>query len=203
MTIDANNNDRVRYNHALDAQQAAYDKLLQLALIIGQNPEGGKPSTRGTPKPGQTPKLGATPKPKSKKDLEALWAQTYGPANASEANPKLVALAVVIEYYGGAASRVGVSETAFAQRQAQYNVLILGQWVDPRESQRHIEWVRGLADSMRPFSSSAYFLNYLGEEGEDTIKAALGPNYDRLMAVKKKYDPENFFCLNQNIKPEV
>ena len=111
--------------------------------------------------------------------------------------------AVVIEYYGGVASRVGVSETAFAQRQARYNVLILAQWLDPRESQRHIEWARRLADSMRPFSSSAYFLNYLGEEGEDTIKAAFGPNYDRLMAVKKKYDPENFFCLNQNIKPEV
>jgi len=110
---------------------------------------------------------------------------------------------VVIEYYGGVASRVGVSETAFAQRQAQYSVLFLAQWVDPGESQRHIEWARGLADSMRPFSSGAYFLNYLGEEGKDTIKAAFGSNYDRLMAAKKKYDPKNFFCLNQNIKPEV
>jgi hypothetical protein len=110
---------------------------------------------------------------------------------------------VVIEYYGGVASRIGVSETAFAQRQAQYSVLILAQWVDPGESHHHIEWARGLSDSMRPFSSGAYFLNYLGEEGEDAIKAAFGSNYDRLMAVKKKYDPKNFFCLNQNIKPEV
>jgi hypothetical protein len=110
---------------------------------------------------------------------------------------------VVIEYYGGVASRVGVSETAFAQRQAQYSVLFLAQWVDPGEPQRHIGWARGLADSMRPFSSGAYFLNYLGEEGEDTIKAAFGPNYDRLTAIKKKYDPKNFFCMNQNIKPEV
>jgi FAD/FMN-containing dehydrogenase len=68
-----------------------------------------------------------------------------------------------------------------------------------RESQRHIEWARSLADSMRPFSSGAHSLNYLGEEG----KAAFGSNYDRLMAVKKKYDPKNFFSLNQNIKPEV
>ena len=110
---------------------------------------------------------------------------------------------VTIEYYGGVASRVGVSETAFAQRQAQYDVAILAQWVDPGESQRHIGWARGLADSMRPFSSGAYFLNFLGEEGEDTIKAAFGPNYDRLTAIKKKYDPKNFFCMNQNIKPEV
>jgi hypothetical protein len=110
---------------------------------------------------------------------------------------------VTIEFYGGAASRVGVSETAFAQRQAQYDLPILAQWVDPGESQRHIGWARGLADSMRPFSSGAYFLNFLGEEGEDTIKAAYGPNYERLMAIKKKYDPKNFFCMNQNIKPGV
>jgi len=110
---------------------------------------------------------------------------------------------VTIEFYGGAASRVGVSESAFAQRQAQYDLPILAQWVDPGESQRHIGWARGLADSMRPFSSGAYFLNFLGEEGEDTIKAAYGPNYERLMAIKKKYDPKNFFCMNQNIKPQA
>jgi hypothetical protein len=111
--------------------------------------------------------------------------------------------AVVIEYYGGAASRVGVSETAFAQRQAQFSIALLAQWTNPGESQLHIEWARSAADSMRPFSSGAYYLNYLGEEGEDTIKAAFGPNHDRLMTVKKKYDPNNFFCLNQNIKPQV
>jgi hypothetical protein len=110
---------------------------------------------------------------------------------------------VTIEFYGGAASRVGVSESAFAQRQAQYDLVIVAQWVGPGESQRHIGWARGLADSMRPFSSGAYFLNFLGEEGEDTIKAAFGPNYDRLKVIKMKYDPENFFCMNQNIKPEV
>ena len=110
---------------------------------------------------------------------------------------------VVIEYYGGAASRVGVSETAFAQRQAQYSIAFLAQWTNPEESQVHIEWARALADSIRPFSSGAYYLNYLGEEGEDTIKAAFGLNHDRLMTVKKKYDPNNFFCLNQNIKPQV
>src|ERR1700737_26585 len=110
---------------------------------------------------------------------------------------------VAIEYYGGFRGGVGVRESAFAQRQAQYDLVILAQWVDPGESQRHIGWARGLADSMRPFSSGAYFLNFLGEEGEDTIKAAYGPNYERLMAIKKKYDPKNFFCMNQNIKPEV
>jgi hypothetical protein len=110
---------------------------------------------------------------------------------------------VTIEYYGGAASRMGVSETAFAQRHALYSLVIVAQWTDPGESPRHVEWARNLADSMRPFSSGAYVLNFLGEEGEETIKAAYGLNYERLMAVKKKYDPTNFFCLNQNIKPKV
>jgi hypothetical protein len=110
---------------------------------------------------------------------------------------------IVIEYYGGAASRVGVAETAFAQRQAQYDLIFLAQWTEPGESQLHIEWARTAADSIRPFSSDSYYLNYLGEESEDTIKAAFGPNYERLMTVKKKYDPENFFSLNQNIKPQA
>jgi len=86
---------------------------------------------------------------------------------------------------------------------AQYSLAFLAQWTNPGESQLHIGWARASADSIRPFSSGAYYLNYLGEEGEDTIKAAFGPNYERLKAVKKKYDPENFFCLNQNIKPRV
>jgi FAD binding domain/Berberine and berberine like len=111
--------------------------------------------------------------------------------------------AVVIEYYGGAASRVGVSETAFAHRAAQYNVGIMAQWTDPGESQHHIEWTRGVADALRPYSSGAYLLNFLGEEGNDTIRTAFGENYGRLVEVKNKYDPTNFFRLNQNIKPTV
>jgi FAD/FMN-containing dehydrogenase len=111
--------------------------------------------------------------------------------------------AVVIEYYGGAASRVGVAETAFAHREAQYDVGILAQWTDPGESSRHIEWARGVADALRPYSSGAYLLNFLGDEGDDTIRAAFGENYGRLVEVKSKYDPTNFFRLNQNIKPTV
>lgn len=119
--------------------------------------------------------------------------------HASQATSPLTV--AVIECYGGAASRVGVSDTAFAHRQEQYSLGILSQWMDPAESQRHIEWTRGLAEAMHPFSSGAYLLNFLGEESHDTVKAAFGPNYDRLVEVKKKYDPTNFFRLNQNIKP--
>jgi len=111
--------------------------------------------------------------------------------------------AVVVEYYGGAASRVGASDTAFAHREAQYDIGIMSQWTAAAESRRHIDWTRAFADALRPHSSGAYLLNFLGEEEPSMIRAAFGPNYDRLRVVKKKYDPENFFRLNQNIEPAV
>jgi FAD/FMN-containing dehydrogenase len=109
--------------------------------------------------------------------------------------------AVVVEFYGGAAGRVGESETAFAQRRAEYDIGIMGQWTDPAEGDGHVAWVRGLADALGPHSSGGYLLNYLGEEGHDTIRAAFGGNYPRLAALKRKYDPTNFFRINQNIQP--
>src|SRR5262249_26780308 len=70
--------------------------------------------------------------------------------------------AVVVEYYGGAGTRGGAPDTAFPHREPQHDVIIAAQWTDPRESPRHIEWARGLADDMRPFSSGAYLLSALG-----------------------------------------
>ncbi len=109
--------------------------------------------------------------------------------------------AVVIEFYGGAASRVGASETAFAQRQAEYDVGFMAQWTDPAEADSHVTWARAMSDALSPYSSGRYLLNFLSEEGADTIRAAFGENYPRLAEVKNKYDPTNFFALNQNIKP--
>lgn len=111
--------------------------------------------------------------------------------------------AVVIEYYGGAASRVGKKETAFAHREAQYSIGILSQWTEAEDAQPHIDWTRGLSDSLRPFASGAYLLNFLDVEGDDVIRAAFGENYARLVEVKNKYDPSNFFRVNHNIIPTV
>jgi hypothetical protein len=110
---------------------------------------------------------------------------------------------ILIEYYGGASSRVGVTDTAFAQREAQYGLGILSQWTEKAASNRHIEWTRDFAEALRPFSSGRYLLNFLGQENEEVVKAAFGPNYEQLVAMKNKYDPTNFFRLNQNIKPTV
>jgi FAD/FMN-containing dehydrogenase len=108
--------------------------------------------------------------------------------------------AVVLEFYGGAAARVGGTDTAFAQRQAQYDVGIMAQWTDPAAADQHIAWARALFDALKPHSSG-YLLNFLGEEGHDTVRAAFGENYPRLAELKRKYDPTNFFRINQNIQP--
>ncbi|MEJ0096148.1 MAG: FAD-binding oxidoreductase [Methylocella sp.] len=108
---------------------------------------------------------------------------------------------IVIELFGGAAGRVGAADTAFAQRQAEYNVQIAAQWTNAAESEKHIGWARAASDALKPYSSGAYMLNYLGDEKPDAVKAAFGSNYKRLAELKTKYDPTNFFSLNQNVEP--
>ncbi len=111
---------------------------------------------------------------------------------------------VPIEHLGGAVSRVGERDTAFSHRSAPYSFLIVNQWKDPAESEKNIELARQLWKVMEPFLEEGVYVNYLSEdEGDDRVKAAYGPNYERLVAVKNKYDPTNFFRLNQNIKPKV
>ena len=108
-----------------------------------------------------------------------------------------------LEHMGGAIRRLSNSDTAFNQRDADYNFVAWSCWEHPAENDKHIAWARGLSQAMEPFKTGGVYLNYLGEEGADRVKAAYGDTYDRLVALKKKYDPTNFFRLNQNIKPAV
>jgi FAD/FMN-containing dehydrogenase len=109
--------------------------------------------------------------------------------------------ALVLEQFGGAVSRVARDATAFPHRQADFNLAIISRWTDPAEADRHIAWARGVHQAITPYTSGTY-VNYLGNEGEDRVRAAYGPDiYDRLVAVKNEYDPTNLFRLNQNIKP--
>jgi FAD/FMN-containing dehydrogenase len=110
--------------------------------------------------------------------------------------------AVLFEQFGGAVSRVGPEASAFPHRDAMYNLVIVGRWPDPALADPTMGWVRGLSDAMRPHARGVY-VNYLGAgEGEDRVRAAYGPDtYDRLAKLKAKYDPNNFFRLNQNIRP--
>ena len=74
-------------------------------------------------------------------------------------------------------------------------------WSDPAESDANVDWARRCYRAAEPFLKRGVYVNYLGDEGDVRVRAAYGGNYDRLAAIKNKYDPTNFFHLNQNIKP--
>jgi hypothetical protein len=101
----------------------------------------------------------------------------------------------------GAASRVPVGATAFPHRAEQYDFLILAQWADPAESTRHITWARESFAAMQPHLENAVYVNNLGSEEGDRVRAAYGPNHQRLAELKRRYDPANVFRLNQNVAP--
>ncbi len=78
---------------------------------------------------------------------------------------------------------------------------MLRMWQDPADSDDNIDWARRCYRIAEPFLEGAAYVNYLGDEGEARVRAAYGANYERLAEIKNKYDPTNFFRLNQNIKP--
>jgi FAD binding domain/Berberine and berberine like len=108
---------------------------------------------------------------------------------------------VGLQQMHGAASRVAPSATAFPHRAEQFDFLILSQWADPLESARNVEWTRALFEAMRPHLEDAVYVNNLGDEGPDRVRAAYGANFPRLAAVKRRVDPDNVFRGNQNITP--
>ena len=104
----------------------------------------------------------------------------------------------------GAAARVGADETAFGLREDQWDYDIISQWTDPSETDKHIQWTRDFFNRVEPFTSGGVYVNHLDAEEADRIRGAYGSsNYERLLALKNKYDPANLFRLNQNIKPTV
>jgi FAD/FMN-containing dehydrogenase len=111
---------------------------------------------------------------------------------------------VVLEHNGnGAMDRVDETATAFGHRRWPYNLLVTSTWERPTEAEANIRWTREFMDAMRPFLADAVYVNYLGQEGDERVRAAYGDKYDRLAALKNKYDPTNFFRMNQNIRPAV
>jgi FAD/FMN-containing dehydrogenase len=104
---------------------------------------------------------------------------------------------------GGAMQR---GNTAYAHRDALYNLLLLAQWLDPGESERHVRWSRDLWQVLQPYTTGGVYVNDIGreaDEGADQVRAAYGANYQRLAELKQKYDPTNLFRHNQNIKAAV
>ena len=113
------------------------------------------------------------------------------------------ATGVGLQQMHGVASRTLPSATAFPHRAEQFDFLILSQWSDPTDSGPNIEWTRAFFAAMQPHLEDAVYVNNLGNEGEERIRAAYGPNYDRLAALKAKYDPSNLFRMNPNVQPSL
>jgi hypothetical protein len=111
---------------------------------------------------------------------------------------------VLIEHFGGAVARVGRDETAFNHRDFDYNLTIIGRWLEPSQADANIAWTRALSEAMRPYGRGVY-VNYLsiGEQADRVLAAYGDKKYARLVELKNRYDPLNRFCFNQNIRPTV
>ncbi len=105
------------------------------------------------------------------------------------------------EHWHGAVSRVAPTDTAFPHRQYGFNLLMWATWDDASETEKNIRWTRECVRAMQPFLVEGSYVNYVSDEGETVARAAYGPNYERLVALKNKYDPTNFFRMNHNIRP--
>jgi FAD/FMN-containing dehydrogenase len=103
----------------------------------------------------------------------------------------------------GAAHKVGASDTPWAYRDSNWSQVIVGVDPDPSNNEKITKWTKDYYDAVHPYSAGGAYVNFLMEEGEDRVKTSYKDNYDRLVSVKNKYDPNNFFRVNQNIKPSV
>lgn len=106
---------------------------------------------------------------------------------------------------GGAMNRIGANESPLSPREAPIMIGIEANWDNPEENDLNIAWVRNCVDELAPFAAPGIYLNFPGfmEEADQLVKTAYGDNLKQLVEVKQKYDPDNFFRLNQNIKPQI
>lgn len=112
---------------------------------------------------------------------------------------------VLIQHVHGAVRQVSPTATAFALREVPYVMNIVAEWPadDAQRADRHMEWVHAFQAALLPFTLKGVYTNFLGDEGEEQVRASYGANYERLVALKNRYDPTNFFRFNQNIKPTM
>jgi FAD/FMN-containing dehydrogenase len=119
---------------------------------------------------------------------------------AFEATPSIMC-GMVIEHFHGQVTRIAPTATAYPHRQPGYNLVITGEWDDPAKTDATIAWVRETFAALDPFTAPQVYVNYMAEDDSAKIRTAYGPNWDRLVELKRRYDPGNLFRLNQNIDP--
>jgi len=105
--------------------------------------------------------------------------------------------------YLGAVTRVDATATAFAHREPGYSLLIVAQWLDPRETEPNITWARETFEALHPYMANRSYVNNLTAEDGRMVHHVWGANYQRLVTVKRRYDSDNIFRLNHNIDPSA
>jgi FAD/FMN-containing dehydrogenase len=108
---------------------------------------------------------------------------------------------IFIGLVSGAANRVQAGSMAYAHRDTKFVLNVHGRWDQAEDDAGCVAWAREFFKASAPYASGSVYVNFMTQDEADRIAAAYGPNYDRLVQIKKKYDPENVFHLNQNIKP--
>lgn len=122
-------------------------------------------------------------------------------ASFAGTSPSPYSFAPFVEHWHGAATRVSPTDTAFPHRLHPFNLMIWSNWATPAETEKNIQWNRDCWAAMKPHLIDSSYVNYVSDEGEGVSRAAYGPNYERLLALKNRYDPANFFRMNHNIQP--
>jgi len=109
---------------------------------------------------------------------------------------------IELAYLGGAVNRVGAAETAFGDRSSPFVLNLLGNWADASEDSANVSWVRSLFKKLRPSMTPGVYVNFMSGDEDDRVPEAYRERWERLVTVKSQYDPNNFFRLNQNIRPQ-
>jgi hypothetical protein len=108
---------------------------------------------------------------------------------------------IELAYLGGAAAQIPADETAFGDRSAPFIMNLLANWSDTSADGANISWIRGLFDKLRPVMKPGVYVNFMSGDEQDRVPEAYHERWDRMVAVKTQYDPDNFFRLNQNVPP--
>jgi FAD/FMN-containing dehydrogenase len=110
---------------------------------------------------------------------------------------------IFIAQMGGATSRVPTDDTAYRHRDANFVMNVHGRWNDAKHDALCIEWCRSLFEAASPYATGGVYVNFMTEDETDRVQAAYGASYQRMVELKRKYDPTNLFHLNQNIRPDA
>jgi FAD/FMN-containing dehydrogenase len=143
-------------------------------------------------------------------DLQHYWKTNFVTELTDEAieahlehGPKVPVVNSTVHIYpiNGACNRVEPDATAFAYRDATFAAVIAGMWPDPADNEANVKWVQDYYAAIAPLSEEGGYVNFMADDDQDRVRASYKGNYDRLVEVKRKYDPDNLFHLNQNITP--